>query len=48
LNDDDFGGVHGTKKAALEGLAVTVAFSVREGNGVQIDEPAQVSYANSK
>lgn len=34
------GGVYGTKEAALEAAAVAAAFSVRDGDGVQINVPA--------
>jgi hypothetical protein len=41
-DDLKIGGVHGTKEAALEAAAVSAAFSVGEGNGIQINVPAFV------
>jgi hypothetical protein len=34
------GSVYGTKEAALEAAAVSAAFSVSEGRGIQINVPA--------
>jgi xanthine dehydrogenase molybdopterin-binding subunit B len=39
LDDQRVGGVYGTKEAAFEAAAVAAAFSVRDGDGVQINVP---------
>jgi hypothetical protein len=40
LDDQRVGGVYGTKEAAFEAAAVAAAFSVRDGDSVQINVPS--------
>jgi hypothetical protein len=40
LDDVRVGGVYGTKEAAFEAAMVAASFSVRDGDGVQINVPS--------
>ena len=42
------GGVYGTKEAALEAASIAASFSVRDGNGVQINVPATAEAKDTK
>jgi hypothetical protein len=42
------GGVYGTKEAAFEAAMVTASFAVRDGKGVQINVPSDISSRRSE
>jgi xanthine dehydrogenase molybdopterin-binding subunit B len=43
LDDARVGGVYGTKEAAFEAAMVAASFSVRAGDGVQINVPSDAN-----